>query len=238
MIKKFLAKQKTELPLQTIATLGAKHIDSLTDGEIKKRMKRIDDDFMNAFRLLRKHPDTVTFFGSSMIARDSKYYSLARQLAKRVVSELHLTVVSGGGPGIMEAGNRGAREAKGDSVGMTIELPKEQVNGYVTHSADFYYFFSRKVALAFTARAFVYFPGGFGTLDELFEILTLQKTARIPRIPIVLVGTDYWDKLQDFLQETVLQKTGAIAKEDLELYTITDNLDEVLGIIAGNPRSK
>lgn len=238
MIKKLLANRKVKLSLQDIAQLGAKHVNALTDKEIKLRMKRIDDDFMRAFHLLRKHPDTVTFFGSSMIAQDSKYYGLARELAKRVVSELRLTVVSGGGPGIMEAGNRGAREAKGDSVGMTIELPQEQVNSYVTHSADFYYFFSRKVALAFTARAFVYFPGGFGTLDELFEILTLQKTGRIPAIPVVLVGSDYWNELQKFLEQTVLKKTGAVTKDDLKLYTITDNLDEVLGIIAGKPRMK
>src|SRR5688572_9391106 len=118
-------------------------------------MKRIDEDFRHAFKLLKKHPDTVTFFGSSTISRDHKYYKESREVARRIVTELRLTIVSGGGPRIMEAGNRGANDAHGNSVGMAIELPTEQVkNGYTTHSADFYYFFSRKVALTFTARAY------------------------------------------------------------------------------------
>lgn len=238
MIKKLLRRTKVKLPLQTVAEHGAERVGMLSDKEIKERMKRIDDDFHTAFRLLRKHPDTVTFFGSSVIGKESKYYELARTLARRVVQELHLTVVSGGGPGMMEAANRGARDAKGDSVGMMIELPKEQVaNGYVTHSADFYYFFSRKVALTFTARAYIYFPGGYGTLDELFEILTLKETGKIPAIPIVMVGTDYWGPLEDFLQKIVCKKVGAISKQDLDLFTITDDLDAVLDVIAGKPRS-
>lgn len=236
MIKKMF-KRKVTLPLQTVAEHGAERVDRLTDKEIKVRMKRIDEDFHNAFRLLRKHPDTVTFFGSSVIGQESKYYGMARTLARRVVKELHLTVVSGGGPGMMEAANRGARDAEGDSVGMTIELPKEQVaNGYVTHSADFYYFFSRKVALTFTARAYIYFPGGYGTLDELFEILTLKETGKIPAIPIVMVGSDYWGPLEDFLRKIVYKKVGAISNDDLELFTITDDLDKVLDIIAGKQR--
>jgi uncharacterized protein (TIGR00730 family) len=229
-------KKKTGLPLQSIAAEGAARVDELTDAEIKQRMKRIDADFMHAFRLLRKHPDTVTFFGSAVLTPHSPYYKLARELARRIVTELHLTIVSGGGPGIMEAGNRGARDAHGDSVGMTIELPKEQINNtYVTHSADFYYFFSRKVALTFTARAYVYFPGGFGTLDELFEILTLKQTGKIPAIPIILVGSEYWQPLHNFIENVTYKKIGAIDKEDMDLYTITDDLDKVLKVIAGNP---
>lgn len=239
IIKKILPKRKIILPLQTIAEHGAERVQSLTDKEIKERMKRIDEDFRTAFRLLRRHPDTVTFFGSSVIGQESEYYELARTLARRVVQELHLTVVSGGGPGVMEAANRGARDAKGDSVGMTIELPKEQVNnGFVTHSADFYYFFSRKVALTFTARAYIYFPGGYGTLDELFEILTLKETGKIPAIPVVMVGTDYWGPLEEFLHKIVYKKVGAISKDDLDLFTITDDLDAVLDIIAGKARTK
>ncbi len=235
-LKKILPKKKMKLPLQTIAELGAARVHSLTDAEIRKRMKRIDDDFHNAFRLLKKHPDTVTFFGSSRLKPSSKYYKRAQELAYRVVKELRLTVVSGGGPGIMEASNRGAREAQGESVGMDIELPKEQVkNGYVTHSADFYYFFSRKVALTFTARAYVYFPGGFGTLDELFEILTLKQTGKIPAIPIVLVGEDFWRPLDKFIENVVYAKVAAIDKDDMKLYTITDDADTTLDIIAGKP---
>lgn len=236
-LKKLLHKERAKLPLQTIAKIGAERVSRLTDHEIKKRMKRIDDDFHKAFKLLRKHPDTVTFFGSSRIDRDDKYYKLARELAERIVRELHLTIVSGGGPGIMEASNRGARDAQGDSLGMDIELPKDQVrNGFVTHSVDFYYFFSRKVALTFTARAYLFFPGGYGTLDELFEILTLKETGKIPAIPVILVGSDYWNPLHEFVKKTVYKKTEAITKADLSLYTITDDLDEVLTIIAGQPR--
>jgi len=236
-IKKLLNNKKKKdanLPLRTIAAEGALRINELTDEEIKERMKRIDEDFMHAFMLLREHPDTVTFFGSSVLPQSSKYCHMARELAGRVVKELHLTIVSGGGPGIMEASNRGAVDAKGDSVGMSIELPKEQVtNRYATHSADFYYFFSRKVALTFTARAYVYFPGGFGTLDELFEIITLKQTGKIPAIPIILIGKDYWDPLNDFVHKIIYTKIGAIDKEDMDLYTITDDLDEVLKIIGG-----
>lgn len=237
MLKKILPKRKVTLPLQTIAEHGAVRVANLSDKEIKERMKRIDEDFQTAFHLLRRHPDTVTFFGSSVIGQESKYYKMARTLARRIVEELHLTVVSGGGPGMMEAANRGANDAKGDSVGMTIELPKEQVkNGFVTHSADFYYFFSRKVALTFTARAYIYFPGGYGTLDELFEILTLKETGKIPAIPVVMVGSDYWGPLYEFLQKTVYKKVGAISEDDLSLFMITDDLDVVLDIIAGKPR--
>ena len=238
-LKKLLPAKKVTLPLQTIAKIGAARVgqvNKLSDVEIKKRMKRIDDDFHHAFKLLRKYPDTVTFFGSSQINSDNKYYKQARQTARLIVEQLHLTSVSGGGPGIMEAGNRGARDAHGDSVGMTIEIPQEQVNSYVTHSADFYYFFSRKVAMTFTSRAYVYFPGGFGTLDELFEILTLQKTGKIPNIPVILVGSEFWQPLDDFLNNVVYKKLGGITKENMELYTITDDSQEIIDIIAGKPK--
>jgi uncharacterized protein (TIGR00730 family) len=242
VIKKLLDSKKKKdanLPMRTIAAEGAIRINELSDADIKERMKRIDEDFIQAFKLLRDHPDTVTFFGSSVLPPSSKYYRTARELAKRIVKELHLTIVSGGGPGIMEAGNRGAVDAKGDSVGMSIELPKEQVtNKYATHSADFYYFFSRKVALTFTARAYIYFPGGFGTLDELFEIITLKQTGKIPAIPIILVGVDYWSDLQKFIEDVLYKEVHTIDKEDMELYTITDDLDEVLQIIGGTSQRK
>lgn len=238
-LKTVLPGKKLKLPLQAIAKIGAarvRHVNKLSATETKKRMKRIDDDFLEAFELLRKYPNTVTFFGSSRINEHNVYYKQARELARMIVEQLHLTIVSGGGPGIMEAGNRGARDAHGESVGMTIEIPQEQVNGYVTHSADFYYFFSRKVAMTFTSRAYIYFPGGFGTLDELFEILTLQKTGKIPNIPVVLYGSDFWKPLHEFLDNTVRKKLDGITKEDMELYVITDDPQEVIDIISGKPR--
>jgi uncharacterized protein (TIGR00730 family) len=219
--------------IEVVADEGAHHIKELSDREIKARLKRIDTDFRHAFAILKRHPDTVTFFGSSAIKADTKYYNLARTLARRVVQELHLTIVSGGGPGIMEAGNRGAKEGHGESIGMAIKLPNEDENRYLTHSADFYYFFSRKMALTFTARAYVYFPGGYGTLDELFEILTLRKTGKIPPLPVILIGSDFWRPLHHFLEKTVYESVGAIHKKDLEDFIITDDLDEALRIISG-----
>ena len=229
----FKKSKKHLSPLQFIAAEEARQRHELTKGEIKHRMERIEHDFHLAFKLLKGHPSTVSFFGSSVLPQNGKYCLQARELARRIVAELGLTVVSVAGPGIMEAANRGAYEAHGDSVGMAIQLPHEQdTNHYVTRSADFYYFFSRKMALTFTARAYIFFPGGYGTLDELFEILTLKKTGKIPHIPIILVGSDFWKPLDEFLKNDVY-KTGTITKADMDLYRITDDLDEVVRRIAG-----
>jgi uncharacterized protein (TIGR00730 family) len=230
----FKKKKKRQSPLQFIASEEARQRHELTNTEIRERMERIDHDFRLAFKLLKGHPSTVTFFGSSVIPENTEYYAHARKLALMVVEQLGLTVVSGAGPGIMEAANRGAYEAKGDSVGMAIQLPKEQdTNHFVTRSADFYYFFSRKVALTFTARAYIFFPGGYGTLDELFEILTLKKNGRIPPIPIVLFESDFWNPLHHYLEKVVYEKTKAITKSDMDLYIISDDMDEVMNILAG-----
>ncbi len=233
----FRKRKKRLSPMEFIAAEAARQRRELTDKEIKERMERIDHDFRLAFQLLKGHTSTVSFFGSSVLPQSGEYCLQARLLARKIVEELGLTVVSGAGPGIMEAANRGAFEANGDSVGMAIQLPHEQdTNHYVTRSGDFYYFFSRKMALTFTARAYIYFPGGYGTLDELFEILTLKKTGKIPHIPVVLVGSDFWRPLHDFLENTVYEKTMTITKADLKLYTITDDLDEVVRIVAGTGR--
>lgn len=230
----FRRKKKRMSPIQFIAAEAARQRHELTDAEIKERMERIDHDFRLAFKMLKGHPSTVTFFGSSVIPDDSPYYIHARELARKIVEQLGLTVVSGAGPGIMEAANRGAYEARGDSVGMSIQLPHEQdTNHYVTRSADFYYFFSRKVALTFTARAYVFFPGGYGTLDELFEILTLKKNGKIPPIPIILFEKDFWDPLHNYLENVVYHKTNAITKADMDLYVITDDQELALDILAG-----
>jgi uncharacterized protein (TIGR00730 family) len=133
----------------------------------------------------------------------------------------------------MEAANRGANDVNGDSIGMTIQLPYEQVtNEYVNYSVDFYYFFSRKVALSFTARAYICFPGGFGTMDEFFEILTLKQTGRIDPIPIILFGSEYWQPLLSFIDKVLLEKLQAIDPGDRELYHLTDDPSEVIRIIS------
>lgn len=200
----------------------------------RKRMRQINKEFKQAFRLLKDHDNTVTFFGSARLPEASEDYKRARLLADMIVRETGASVITGGGPGIMEAANRGAADEHGISIGMTIQLPYEQAtNGYVNRSMDFYYFFSRKVALSFAARAYIYFPGGFGTLDELFEILTLKQTERIKQIPIVLVGSDFWLPLDDFIKDTLEKRYETIDKSDRELYVITDNLDEVVEIVQG-----
>lgn len=220
-------------PLQSVAEEEVRHVHALTDGEIRHRMERINDDFRHGFKLVQKHPDTVTFFGSARFKSDNLYYKQARELSRRIVEELGVTIVSGGAGGIMEAANRGAHDAQGESIGMTIELPSEQVtNSFVTHSVDFYYFFSRKVALAFAARAYIYFPGGFGTLDEFFEILTLKQTGKIPPIPIILYGSDYWRPLLKFIESSLLDKFHTVGPKDTAIYTLTDDFDEIIKIVA------
>lgn len=226
--------RRNESPLQTLAAEGTERINQLSDREVKKRLRRINADFRRAFKLLKKYPDTVTFFGSSMLPASSPYCIAARELAHKLVDELGVTIVSGAGPGVMEAANRGAHDASPESsIGYAIQLPNEQqTNHYVSRHANFYYFFSRKVALTFTARAYIYFPGGYGTLDELFEILTLKETGKIPSLPVILVGSEYWKPLIKFLEQTVYQETGAITKGDLSLFSLTDDMDEVVKIVA------
>lgn len=251
-IKKAITK-KPSSSLSVIAKKEKLSAWELNDRGIQKRVQRINKDFQNAFKALQNHTDTVTFFGSARFGPRNPYYEQARALATKISHELKLTIVSGGGGGIMEAANRGANEACllpddagkkqydanicGTSVGLTIELPKEQVsNDYAHHTVDFYYFYSRKVALAYTARAFVYFPGGYGTLDELFEIVTLKQTGKIPPIPIILTGVRFWRPLILFLEKTVHEYGQAIGKRDLKLFTLTDDHEEIVDIIARHPR--
>ena len=201
----------------------------------KKRVTFISKEFTNGFEFVRNYPRSVTFFGSARTKEDEAYYKKARGLAGKIVKELHYSVTTGGGPGIMEAANRGAFEAGGNSLGLTIELPHEQLtNKYLTDKEDFHYFFSRKVCLSFSAEAYIFFPGGFGTLDEFLEILTLVQTGKIPKAPMILVGTSFWLPLENFFKEVLLENKS-IQAEDLFLYTITDNETEILKIIKQAP---
>lgn len=200
-----------------------------------ERIQEITKEFTDGFSFLENYPKSVTFFGSTEFKEDNPYYQSARELAGKIVQELGYSVVTGGGPGIMEAANRGAYEAHGTSLGLTIELPRAQtVNKYLSNQLDSYYFFVRKVILGFSAEAFIFFPGGFGTLDEFFEIITLVQTKKIQGVPIICIGSDYWKSLERFLQESLLSR-GTIRADDLLLYTITDNFDEVIDIIKKVP---
>lgn len=199
------------------------------------RVSLITKEFTEGFNFLRHYPKSVTFFGSARFLDNEPYYIKAREIATRIAEELHYSIFTGGGPGIMEAANRGAFETGGESLGLTIDLPAHQItNNYLTKSLELYYFFTRKVCLSFSAEAYLFFPGGLGTLDEFFEIITLVQTHKIEQVPIILVGSDFWNSIDMLLRSEMLSR-GTIDEEDLSLYTITDNDDEILSLIKKSP---
>ncbi|MBM4186555.1 MAG: TIGR00730 family Rossman fold protein [Gemmatimonadetes bacterium] len=188
-----------------------------------KRVARIGAEFVRGFRALHFVGPCVTVFGSARFAEDHAYYALGREVGGEI-ARLGLTTMTGGGPGIMEAANRGAKEAGGPSIGCNIELPHEQhPNPYLDRFVSFRYFFVRKVMLVKYSCAFVVLPGGFGTLDELFEALTLVQTGKIKSFPVVLMGTEYWAPLIDFIRGTLAGR-GTINRGDLDLLTFTDSV--------------
>lgn len=190
---------------------------------------RMFGEFIDGFQFIADFQKSVTFFGSARFRPNNKWYQEAQALGYRL-AQIGFAVVTGGGPGIMEAGNRGARQADGDSVGLSIQLPYEhRINDYVTCGIGFNYFFTRKMMLSYSAQAYVFFPGGFGTLDELYEIVTLIQTKKIDeKIPVVLVGREYWTGLLAWTRETICEKFHAIDWEDMNIYTLVDNADEAL----------
>jgi uncharacterized protein (TIGR00730 family) len=191
---------------------------------------RIFREFLRGFRRLRRLGPCVTVFGSARFEEDHRYYRLAREMGQRI-SRAGYTVMTGGGPGIMEAANRGARDVGGHSAGCNIRLPKEQEpNPYLDRFVEFDHFFVRKVMLVRYSRAFVVMPGGFGTLDEIFETATLIQTGKIANFPIVAIGADYWGHLAEFAQRAMVHNE-TISPEDLDLLSITDSLDEAVEII-------
>lgn len=193
---------------------------------------KIMGEFVNGFEKMSKIGPCVSIFGSARTKEDGKYYQLAVDVSKKI-AEAGYGVITGGGPGIMEAGNRGAHLAGGTSVGLNIDLPFEQHdNPYIDDdkSLDFDYFFVRKVMFVKYSQGFVVMPGGFGTLDELFEAITLIQTHKIGKFPIILVGRDFWTGLFDWIKDTMLS-FGNISPEDLDLIKIVDTEDEVVEII-------
>ncbi|QVL29924.1 TIGR00730 family Rossman fold protein [Telmatocola sphagniphila] len=194
------------------------------------RVLRITGEFVHAFDALAEVGSAVTIFGSARTDRNDPMYQAAREVAG-LLAKAGFAVITGGGPGIMEAANRGAKEAGGLSIGCNIELPHEQsVNSYVDISINFRYFFCRKTMFMKYAEGFVLFPGGFGTLDELFEALTLIQTKKIQQFPVVLFGTAYWKGLFDWIRNPVLTE-GKIDAGDLDLVQITDSPEEAASIL-------
>ncbi len=199
------------------------------------RVLRILGEFVEGFDMLSKIGPGVSIFGSARLAGESPYYESARESAK-LLAGAGLSVISGGGPSIMEAANRGAAEAGGVSVGLNIELPHEQTpNEYQNIILNYRYFFVRKMMFVKYSIAFLIFPGGFGTIDELFESLCLIQTGKIESFPVVLFGSRYWEGLIDWLKESALGE-GCISKEDMALFHLTDDVEEAAGIIIENSK--
>jgi uncharacterized protein (TIGR00730 family) len=200
------------------------------------RALRIMGEFIDGFDALARLGPAVSIFGSARTLPNDPVYESARLLARRLTEE-GFTIITGGGPGVMEAANRGAKEAEGVSVGLAIDLPLEQgVNPYVDLAIYFRYFFVRKTMFVKYAQAFVIFPGGFGTFDELFESLTLVQTGKIDHFPVILFGSDYWAGLLDWLRSRVAVE-GKIDEGDLELLRICDDVEEATAIIATSFRT-
>jgi len=194
---------------------------------------KIMGEFVSGFEKMSKIGPCVTIFGSARTKPTDTYYLLAEKIAKRIV-ESGYGVITGGGPGIMEAGNKGAHLGGGTSVGLNIELPFEQHdNPYIDSdkSLDFDYFFVRKVMFVKYSQGFVVMPGGFGTLDELFEAVTLIQTHKIEKFPIILVGTEFWKGLFEWIKKTLLNEFGNISEKDLDLIHVVDTENEVIGIL-------
>ena len=213
-----------------------KHIH---DRDIAAHLDRINHEFADGFAFLQKYPRSVTIFGSSMIGPESDTYKSAVELSAAIARDLKYAVITGGGPGVMEACSKGASEAGGQAVGLNISLPHEHgANSYNTDHMKFAYFFSRKTMLTFAAEAYVFFPGGFGTFDELFGVLTLIQTGKIPHVPVILFGSDFWKPIIKNLNEIMLNKYKTIDPGDFDLCKITDSVDEAISIVRDAPISE
>jgi len=203
------------------------------DNEEETKICMMQEEFRQGIDVVSEFTPSVTFYGSARTKEDDEVYKKVRNLAYRISKELGYIVLTGGGPGVMEAANRGASEAGGRSVGLTIKLPYEQkTNPYVTDEIPFYFFFTRKVTMSYTTEVCIFCPGGFGTFDELFEILTLQQTGKIGKIPVILYGKDFWEPIDKVIKEILLEKFSTIDASDREIYHILDDEEEIMKIIS------
>lgn len=198
------------------------------------RVFKIMSEFVEGFDIIRRYGLAISMFGSARASLNDNSYKDACELASRLAKK-GFAVVTGGSSGVMQAANKGAFQAGGASVGLNINLPEVQAyNPYLTERFGFDHFFVRKVMLTYASEVYVYFPGGFGTLDEFFEIVTLVQTKKIRKVPIILFGRDYWEPLLTFIDKIVYEQHNAINKEDMSLYTLVDTVDEAFDYIIAN----
>lgn len=206
---------------------------------IDKHVSEIGQEFKRGFEFLKKYPKTVTIFGSSRLTEASSHYHDVKKLAEKIVKETGYGVMTGGGPGIMQAANEGAHAGGGQSLGLNIILPREQkINPHVTDSVEFNYFFARKALMTFSSECYIFFPGGFGTFDELFSILTLLQTKKIPTVPVILFGKDFWAPTVELIKKQMLDVHHTIEDEDMNLFKVTNSMDDVIKVIKGAPVSE
>jgi uncharacterized protein (TIGR00730 family) len=218
-----------------------KHLEEVRAGKTNvslTALTHILEEFREGFAFLKKYKKAVSIMGSARVNLQNNVYEEATRLAYKL-SKDGFTIMTGGGPGIMEAANRGAFEAGGNSVGINIRLPFEQrTNPYVKESASFTYFFTRKVMLEYASHIYIFFPGGFGTLDEFFEMVTLVQTKKIRHAPIIIVNRAFWEPLLAWLRDTVAKQNSAILESDMEIFKLVDTADEAYEYIQSLPKDK
>ncbi len=244
-------REALNVPASKLPLVEERHPDDFRSS-FHWRIFRIMAEFVDGWTFLADFKKIVTFFGSARFKEGDQWYDEARKLA-HMLANVGFDIVTGGGPGIMEAANQGAHEVHehngsllendkkvGDSVGLNIKLPFEQrINAFVDKAVAFHYFFVRKVMLSYYAQVYIFFPGGFGTLDEVFEIITLIQTKKITaHVPVILVGKDFWTPLIQWINDGVYDQYRAIDKEDLSIFTIVDNAEEAFKIIKHTPERK
>jgi uncharacterized protein (TIGR00730 family) len=229
----FLKMSERKLKIEAIPTRQMKQWSELK-GENSWTMFKVIAEFVDGFEKLNKLGPCVSIFGSARTKPDNKYYQLATEVAARITEE-GFGVITGGGPGIMEAANKGAYQQGGLSVGLNIDLPFEQNhNPYIDNdkNLEHRYFFVRKVMFVKYAQAFVVMPGGFGTMDELFEVLTLIQTKKISKVPVILMGSEFWNGMKAWIRTVMLEEFGTVSEKDLDLIPVTDDVEEVVKLIS------